>query len=1404
MSKMTLVLEPGDEFAYNEFPELARHHYGGATIEADPDESSQIEVFEDTSRILNLYSIPDADRMRVLTDDFGGNHILAYQFSTIIKREAHIRAQFQRHANPDIMMRQLIIIGQDPNIFPSRIIIPHVRIVGESYIDILARTSVTTVAHKVVRSTKRARNDARKTTAMRLISSSTQSDNERANVPDTSDDVKRRAVQFPFPILSIVERAQGVSHRMMISPSMSVMIDSVDIVPLGKYPHINPFWFAQAIDPERKTSWVRDRMQWREDQPIETLPSDRSRVIPRIAVSQTYDYLRALFRFLFSARPHNLHEVDAKSAVTLSSDGDMFVDRETADSDARAIHVVTLDPKYARVLDTLAMLADAAGFSISATSTASILMEFLSHGLLHVYLQIIGALIATEFAPDTMNARAIERMRIEADGIARQWVTEISMRASSRTENARIDEGFARIYTLARIIIDTIGRARVSALIARDGTLESAGLLSVNPMRVMAQDIGANMDQSGLRQSAYLGIREDELLSILDTRERAYVLARLEALLRAPPSVECKHVNVLRALRAVVSASSARRALSDCNNVFDLAPVTADYTELVPCLLCGTRVCCPHIINLVRAIEQRATYQEERTVLSPYIAKSRDVDTYYCIVCGVVFDWNRINDDDRDNVRKSATDKELTDMIFHEIALTNRMIRATGVPDQTIFHRAIVRHIYPFIEIASSRIYVTQTSATDVARAKLRIFVAIYIFADCIVNMDAMGIVFEGFRLDARDAKQSREKTARAIKFAIDKIMSVENVQLNIVPNFTRDMVSENLITAVAQLRRVAHVMPSEQQVIDYRNILYLDPVFEFLVSDWIGFIIPRAGDSSTKSGKARDPVMILPPARDIRTSNGDSVNIYARLLAKKRVTDDGMSMFLAHLRTIYENRIFAYPLATTDAKILNMLEKMASDNATMRAKDREIRAMITVLIRIAPTRAILRDGRNALSFPFVRAHLSELYDEHGVAHEWTTYVIARTSDDTLREYKPSNGHPLVLAPGEYIKDRKCATCGHTMLDARDINEGAIWSALANREMIDDFYKFYSVRCPEGGEHEYARVEDGCKKCGISSSLDARVRGEYFDKYVGAFREYIGQPLANDSTLLFETVTRRDGDIVTLEKAANDFISQPWTYNYGAIIACAEVLGVASSRIQSIGARDGLTDDELMSKSYVVREPTSQDDTRILALRGVITELLNAYAVLRNISKHMKIRQRNVAQLIDDVRKRANVTGAQFDQECANLPNWNTILARTYPIITDSLDAENIISRILVEFALGINEPAEIANYFLEMFANLIRALADQGGLCDIFAREFFASVDARQNMTMKNKFFNVLVLEGTKLKDARENKYANDEIDDDAVQDVEYDIDDDERDPFSLDSFDVDDDDDAGVDMKLGRDIGW
>jgi hypothetical protein len=329
-------------------------------------------------------------------------------------------------------------------------------------------------------------------------------------------------------------------------------------------------------------------------------------------------------------------------------------------------------------------------------------------------------------------------------------------------------------------------------------------------------------------------------------------------------------------------------------------------------------------------------------------------------------------------------------------------------------------------------------------------------------------------------------------------------------------------------------------------------------------------------------------------------------------------------------------------------------------------------------------------------------------------------------------------------------------------------------------------------------------------------KNEYYDKYIGAFREYIGQPLRDDN-ILFETVVHSDEDDSidvrapahsSIASVAREFANKPWTYNYGAVVACSVSLNIASVRLQSIGAREGLTDDELMSKTYVARDPTSRDSTRILALRGTIIELLNAYVVLRNVPEHMKIRQRIAAQLVEDLRKRVDMTSAQFDQECAELPSWNTILERVYPDIASTREgahkSENIISRVLTEFSSSDRRPADIANYYLEMLANLINALITQEcNLCTMFAREFFASVDARQSVTMRNEIFNVLILEGTKLKDARENKYDSDDIDDDVVPDTDYDIDDDERDPFSLDSFDVDDDDE-GVDMKLGRDIGW
>jgi hypothetical protein len=581
------------------------------------------------------------------------------------------------------------------------------------------------------------------------------------------------------------------------------------------------------------------------------------------------------------------------------------------------------------------------------------------------------------------------------------------------------------------------------------------------------------------------------------------------------------------------------------------------------------------------------------------------------------------------------------------------------------------------------------------------------------------------------------------------------------------------------------------------------------------------------------DPLEILPERLPSSTPD-HAGNIYADLLAKKRTTNQDYADFLAQLKTIFNNRLFDFPVDTSNRRIAELFASIARDNARACEQDVVARADIIRAMTFAPTISIIR--AHAVSFPFKPAPISDLYDENGFAHVWTSYVIARGSSvadaggTSTREHKAPA--PLILARGETIKDRICAKCGVLASDTSKLDSRVVSRAITHNEVVNDFYKFYYSRCPEGGEHMFfehpgtatatTTGTKSCKKCSMprdrKPSYDATTHVDaYFAKYVATFREYLEGPLAmsktrtNDSFFEPTPVSDRTPDAAL--EIARARIGVPWTHNYEIVMACIDAFKITNMRFRSIGAREGLTDAELADVSYVAPVPKSSDDPRLFTLRNVILELFSMYRLLRAIPSHTKIRANATAYAIDNVRKEMNMSSANFDQACSELPTIDIVLRESYPNI-----AENLIERVIIHtldlFIPAARRPRDIADFYLETFATVLLALSKHSKLCAAFARIFLANVDARENMTMKSGYFNISVIEGTKLMEARENNAGVDvDADDDGDGEVaetyiREDGDEEDTDPFSLDSFDVEDGEDGeegtGAEMHMGRDIGW
>jgi hypothetical protein len=114
----------GDDFANNDLPELKDIQFLGSSrhrkcskckkggdepvtpVTQVATDVTEMEVFEEQKEVMDIYSLLDADRMRLLLREFDNNISDANRFNYVINQIWRIRAVFRQNKNDEIMIRQ--------------------------------------------------------------------------------------------------------------------------------------------------------------------------------------------------------------------------------------------------------------------------------------------------------------------------------------------------------------------------------------------------------------------------------------------------------------------------------------------------------------------------------------------------------------------------------------------------------------------------------------------------------------------------------------------------------------------------------------------------------------------------------------------------------------------------------------------------------------------------------------------------------------------------------------------------------------------------------------------------------------------------------------------------------------------------------------------------------------------------------------------------------------------------------------------------------------------------------------------------------------------------------------------------------------------------------------------------
>ena len=1445
---------------------LVLHERSAKDVPEIQDEPRDIEVFDNTSQFIDIYSIPDNNKEQLLLEDFSGDKALARQFVNIISSHAILRSMFEIRSNAEIMARQLVLIGQHDLLFGSRVIIPLVQpspnAVQMSFIDRLRKNNFQQVIRGHV---IHARPRSRKNVDVPKIGISEEAHTPRR--PRAAAEIS--GIQFPQRVLANMVGAatlRGSSsgsvtsdgHIKTVMPSnISVRIDEIMIAPMDKYPIAHGLYSAMSFDFIGKQE-ERDVMPYDLEEPYlphcVTLcahpPGDNvsADANPANLFIKIYLYLRLLFQQHFFARPRGF-------IGSLEDERERSAPHESDFATEPDVVINTISQRTARRdasrLDYLASIAKLFAISLDYTHSTNIFVDFMSHQILPEYWR-------DEYDAEHSDSQSLLQAEIES--------RMISLRAAN-DYHRKLD----RIDVLTKLIEDYFGIGKI----ATSGIKKETAHDTFSGMRPDIDLIHTT--------SVYVS-NDDDLFAKMTPSERRFILTEYESRVRRQQTSAlaraCEHIALANSLRNATTAKSIAWYLSSIMKIIEQVAEPehsdASIAKMRKCSLCGQEALCPHTIALARANSDNAkgiTRQREREILAPYVESVSEIKSHYCRICGEYFAWSFIMSDDVD--KSNPEDKLLATEIYHELIVIQRYVRARNVIDQNSFIRMIERHIYPFIEALESKLAVAQTMIAAEFSAKLRVFISIYAFADCIVNMARFDVAFDGFSPAKLDHIE-----ALAVKYAINKIVSIENVALNLAPGITRDVISANLITAIGHLRNVSSELPYDTSPRDYRLVIMSDPVFSILffncgLQKVASHNIQVAREPATKRKPAHiQPSSSRPNPKDpfdyenaifdlLPAKPQNPMNIYEPLFSycKKRAPSAAStaSIVIANLRDMYMLRAFDYPMDTTNRPVVEFRQRTSEVNAQLCTIER-IKVARYIEETSIPIQFVIRPVKSEPLFTYTPGPLSEVYDENGRYHNWNILIFA-TAAHEISEVKLGDPSAFSRDPrqtkeaaGEqraYI-DKKCSVCGILQSKTSTFDESTIRAAIDVRKQIENFYQFFETRCPtatatratdSGGiEHDFGRADDTreaasamaqqCTKCGYSRNKARTLDRAYFDSFVNIFKEFIGHEHYTKSSL---DGRRESASDIEIEKMASAYAARLWTFRYESIIDAASMFKIERHDIQTLGAREGMTREQISDESFVARVPKSRFDTRIQTLHAYISEIFMLYNIVKNAPLREKIRARSAAQFIIDIKGKI----PSLENMAAEMPTLSAILfdsalgMQSTPSefgdrARSSFDA--VLSRAMEIFA-NSHKPMDIVNYYLEMICTILSTIASSKvapQICSIFARAMMKYIIARENMTIKSDHVNISVIEGTKLADeefdisstelAGLGGYDDAEETTPGATNADFIADDDastEADPFSLDAYDMDDmlEDDEIIDpddtslassVHVGDEMGW
>lgn len=256
----------------------------------------------------------------------------------------------------------------------------------------------------------------------------------------------------------------------------------------------------------------------------------------------------------------------------------------------------------------------------------------------------------------------------------------------------------------------------------------------------------------------------------------------------------------------------------------------------------GFPILCPHMRDKMELELAGKKPGEIRDFILDYAGETPLFQAYYCRICGevithsdemegiVMFEGDQVvvlhNVEDalKDFIWKQTNQVVCNYIEFKELK-TNKFV------NQLI--NSMVRNLYDFINLIDKKLRKSKTSSIEEVENKLKLYTSIYVYAMLIkiILDNPAKIRFAGMNYGASESKSEKSKMAKKLfDYALDKIVSTQNIILNTLPDINEEFIQSKLLQAHKNIETLLTKSKLEGPApTDVVLDLLLDPVYLYL-----------------------------------------------------------------------------------------------------------------------------------------------------------------------------------------------------------------------------------------------------------------------------------------------------------------------------------------------------------------------------------------------------------------------------------------------------------------------------------------------------------------------------------------------------------------------------------------------